>query len=412
MMNLPLLQHTAGRLNGWLLALMAFALPLSTSALSVLAIVIVALWLIEGRFREKGRQIFTSPVAVALIAYFLLLVIGLLWTEDLGNGLDVLKKQWKIMLLPVFLTAMHCSLRRVYMGFFLAGMTVAMAMTYLAWFGLLQYADITPYHLTKGTSHVIYNPLLAMALYLLCHELIWGRVRGWLRWPLTALAGLMLFNMFITEGRSGQLVFFVLAGLLLMQYFRQQIFRTSLLVALFLPLVFTVVYLFSPVFHSRVDKACLEFTGRCSNTSSVGLRLLFWENSWEIIKQHPGKGVGTGDFLKSYAEVNARRSPKMVATDNPHNQYVLVACQLGALGLLGLGGMFVTQIVQAVVTRDEWGRVRLAFPLFFLTIMLTESYLQITATAFLFSLFSAVIYGCRSGEGSQDESTTAAVQAV
>ena len=407
-MNYQIIQQHAGRLNAWLLAIMALVLPLSTSALSIVALLILAVWLVEGGYRQKLRVIIANPVAMAVLVYLALYVIGLLWTEDLASGLDVLSKYWKLMLLPVFLTAVRRDLRRVYAGFFLAGMTIAMTMTYLAWFGLLHYADVTTSHLTHGTFHVIYNPMLAFAIYLLLHEVVWGKVKGALRWPLVGLACLMILNMFITEGRSGQIVFFVLLGLLFLQIFRKRLLGAVLIITFLLPAIFTVGYQFSPVFHERVDRAYCEIIQFKSNpNTSVGLRLLFWQNSWKIIKKNPWLGVGTGDFQSAYAEVNARQSPQKVATDNPHNQYVLVLCQLGLLGLTALCGIFVTQICQVfgrpnvVEARAEvsaspllpgWERLRLAFPLFFLTIMFTESYLIISETGFLFSLFSAVLY--------------------
>ena len=51
-----------------------------------------------------------------------------------------------------------------------------------------------------------------------------------------------------------------------------------------------------------------------------------------------------------------------------------------------------TQFYLALKSKDECGRLRLAFPLFFLVIMLTESYLLIHETGILFSLFAAVLY--------------------
>lgn len=399
-MNYQTLQQHAGRLNGWLVALMALALPLSTSALSILAILILVVWFVEGGYRQKLRTIIANPVAVAVLLYLALFGIGLLWTSELASGLDVLKKYWKIMLLPVFLTALRWELRRVYVGFFLAGMTIAMTMTYLAWFGLLHYSDVTTTHLTRGTFHVIYNPLLAFAIYLLLHELVWGQVRAIVRWPLVGLACLMIFNMFITEGRAGQMVFFVLLGLFCLQNFRKNILQGVLILVFCLPAIFAVGYQFSPIFHERVERAYSEIVHCKSNpNTSVGLRLLFWQNSWEIIKKDPWLGVGTGDFQSAYVEINKQQSPRMEATDNPHNQYIFVLCQLGLLGLLGLLGIFGTQIRQAMLQRDGWERVRLAFPLFFLTIMLTESYLIISGTGFLFSLFSAVLYARKVSPG-------------
>ena len=207
-----------GEVNSLLPALLAFALPLSTSAVSVLAILILLLWLIEGRFAEKGVEIFSHPVAVAVLAFLALLCLGLLWTDNPAAGIEVLKDQWKLALLPVFLTAAAYRHRSLYLYAFLGGMTLAMSITFLARFDLVHYADVSPTHLTPKTFHVIYNPLLAFATYLVFHEAIWGRAGQRLpvvRAALFGLAGLMTVNMFMTEGRTGQAVFLVLMGLLL-----------------------------------------------------------------------------------------------------------------------------------------------------------------------------------------------------
>jgi O-antigen ligase len=235
--------------------------------------------------------------------------------------------------------------------------------------------------------------MLAFAIYLLLHQLVWGGIKGLQRWVMLALAGLMIVNIFITKGRVGQLVFFMLMALLLFQYFRRNMLKAALLVLVLLPLVFTAAYRFSPVFQDRMDAIQQNLlTFEKNPDTPVGLRLLFWKNSWEIIKTSPWFGVGTGDFNSAYSQINQQASPDIPSTDNPHNQYILVGVQLGLFGLVSLLGLFFTQIYQAVRITDGWERIRLAFPLFFLTIMLTDSYLNTYGSAFLFSLFSAVFF--------------------
>ncbi|HDO30188.1 MAG TPA: hypothetical protein ENG79_03900, partial [Desulfobacteraceae bacterium] len=142
-----------GQINSWLLALLAFSLPLSTSAISVLSLLVLACWFVEGRYRDKLREVIANPVCMAVLFYLALYVVGLLWSENKAAGLAMIGRQWKLLLLPVFMTAGRRQDRRLYAGSFLAGMTVAMLITYLVWFGLLHYADVSPEHLTKGTFH-------------------------------------------------------------------------------------------------------------------------------------------------------------------------------------------------------------------------------------------------------------------
>jgi O-antigen ligase len=392
------IQRTAGRANYLLLPLLAFSLTVSTSALSVLAILVFLCWVIEGGYREKATEIFRSEVAVAVLIYLGLHVVGLLWTADMDSGLDMLGKQWKLALMPVFLTTVQPARRRRCIFFFLAGLVAVMVTTYLAWFDIFHYGGVTPDHPTRRVFHVVYNPLLALGFYFVMHEVLWGRITRGLRAGLVVVALAMALNMFITEGRAGQVAFFVMLALLMLQYYRKNIWKGLIIAGVVLPVIFLAGYTLSPTFQKRVNMVREEVSSFTENpNTSIGLRLQFWKNSWEIIKNNPLVGVGTGDFKMEYARVNWALSPAMVATDNPHNQYVLVLSQFGLMGLAALLAVFWVQIRQAMAVEDEFQRVRFAFPLFFLVIMLSESYLIVYETGFAFSFFSAVLYTLEAG---------------
>jgi O-antigen ligase len=387
------IQHDAELSLGWFAALLAFSIPVSTSAVSVMAVLILTSWLIGGDYSRKLKKMMVHPVSLAVLVYLGLFILGLLWSQDTMAGLAMVEKQWKLLLLPVLISSIVYEHRRRYVVFFLAGLMVAMLMTYLAWFDILHYGGVTPEHPSKRLFHVVYNPLLAFGFYLVCHEILWGRTRGIIRAGLVLFSALMAFDMFITEGRTGQITFFMLSGLLVFQFFSKSILKAFFCVLLLLPLVFIAGYQLSPTFHKRVNTAGQEIVQFKENpNTSVGLRLLFWKNSWQIIKSAPIFGVGTGDFQTSYAVVNAQHSPEMVVTDNPHNQYVFILCHFGILGLICLLAIFFALFREALCVRDDWQRIRFAFPLFFLTIMLAESYLLVYETGFLFALFGAVLY--------------------
>lgn len=392
-MNKRQFQHQCGRINDWLLIILAFFLPLSTTVASVAALLFLACWLIEGDFRRKYKEISTNAMSRAVLVYIALLLVGLLWNSYLDASASGIQKQWKMLLMPLFLTAIRPEQRWQVLWAFIAGMGVMMLSTYLAWLGLLQYADVSQERLTKKSFHVVYNPMLAFTIYLLLYQLIWGRLRLWLRLTVLLLAALMFINMFMTDGRTGQLVLFVLMGVLLFQYFQTSLWKALLALVLAPPLIFWASYHLSPTFKDRVDLAREEVQIYKHNPrTSVGQRLFFWEHSWQIFKESPLLGVGTGAFEPAYAKRNGKYSPHMPVTDNPHNQYILASVQLGLLGLGTLLALFATQLWQAWKSTDDWGKLRLAFPVFFLMVMFTESYLLIHETGILFSLLSAILY--------------------
>ena len=82
----------AGRLGGVLLPVLACSLSLSTSLISIAALLILICWLIEGRFAEKCREIMANPVCLAVLAYMLLVVVGLLWKPPTPSPAPVKSK--------------------------------------------------------------------------------------------------------------------------------------------------------------------------------------------------------------------------------------------------------------------------------------------------------------------------------
>ncbi len=377
----------------WLAAFLAFAIPLSTSITSVAAILVLVAWIAAGNYLVKLAEIIKNPVSLLLLLYLSLFIVGMLWTDDLAAGLGMINDQWKFLVLFAILCSVTGKMRQLVVYAFIAGVTVSMLLTYLAWFDIFQYGGSSPGRPARGGNVIYYNVLLAFAFYLVCNGLFKKKLKMVYKSAWISLTLLMAVNMFIVGGRAGQLVFFVLCGLLILQVFRKNILKAVLVILICLPLVFFGAYKLSPLFAERVNAVQSDIAQFHDNpNTSVGLRLIFWKNSWEMIKENPWLGVGTGDFNNEYEKINKIFSPAVPLTDNPHNQYVFALSKFGILGLLALLSLFGVQLYEAVRIKDEWQRVRLAFPVFFLTIMLTESYLFVYETGFLFALFSAVLF--------------------
>ena len=64
-------------------------------------------------------------------------------------------------------------------------------------------------------------------------------------------------------------------------------------------------------------------------------------NTLEIIGDNPVLGVGTGGFGKAYADRVGGTGAG--ATQNPHNEILLMVAQFGVAGFVLLAGLFATQ---------------------------------------------------------------------
>ncbi len=375
-----------------LLVLFAFALPLSTSAASILAILLLLAWLLSGNLKEKFREILHNPVAIAVLLYILLHVIGLLWSEDLTWGLKILKKQWKLLLFPIFLTLVKKEHTKYYLAAFVTAIFLKACKAYLVWLGFITL-PVGSVFTTVGTSHVIYNPMLALACYIILQNLLFGKSSPIVQWSQTFLFLFLSCNMFITVGRTGQAAFFVLLAVALIQFFYTRSKKMLLAGLILLPLLLPATYQISPTFKERVDTAVTEIQNFSSDKiTSMGCRVWYCKNTLVLVQNNWLAGTGTGDFPGEYAKINKIYSPAMPYTDNPHNQYLLTLSQFGIIGLISLATIFLSQLVLAFRKKNHLRPLRQAFPIFFLVIMLGESYLQVYGTGFLFSLFSAFLY--------------------
>ena len=196
-------------------------------------------------------------------------------------------------------------------------------------------------------SHVSYNPFLAFAIYIVVNELISGeKISQYKRAIYTFFILTMTFNMFITGGRAGQIMFFVAIILLAFQYFKKSQIKAIYTSVGLIALISITSYNFSPVFHERIQMASHEIVNYDANSdldTSIGLRINFLLNSWEIFNSSPLIGVGTGDFPDEYKVINAVNTPNATETSQPHNMYMLILTQLGLIGLISFLWMFYLQ---------------------------------------------------------------------
>tara|TARA_B110000008_G_scaffold226678_1_gene228214 strand:- start:602 stop:1246 length:645 start_codon:yes stop_codon:yes gene_type:complete len=208
--------------------------------------------------------------------------------------------------------------------------------------------------------------------------------------------------MFITGGRAGQVAFFAMLCILIFQLLDKQRVKAFIAILILLPTIFFTAYQLSPLFSERVDLAISEvsefsetkgYDQAIHSHTSVGARLVFAMNSWQIIKKNMLIGVGTGDFPNEYKKINQINTPKMPNATNPHNMYTLVWTQLGLLGLLSMLSIFYFQLKYSFNSPSRFIRdTGLTLPLVFLVLMLSDSYLLGHYTTLMFVFFSSFLY--------------------
>lgn len=388
----------------YLLIALAFLIPLTVSLANTVIVMIVLLWLCSGDYKSKYNEIISSKLMISSIVFYIAHIIGMFWTEDLEWGFQILHKMWYfLLLLPVLYTIVNKEYTKYYIYAFLAAIALTEILSYLVWFEVIgEFRKAYFNNPTPFMSHVSYNPFLAFAIYLVAYEIfIKKELSKSMLWVYSFFSVIMVFNMFITQGRAGQIAFFALMAILILQYFKGKRIKALIVALIFIPTIFITAYQTSSNFEQRANLAIDEIVnydvktvgGNQQANSSAGVRILFAVNSWKIIKENALLGVGTGDFPNEYKKISLKNSPDAPYANNPHNMYILVLVQLGIVGLLSMLSILYYQIKLSFAQSNMFFRdVGFALPLLFLIIMLSDSYLLGHFTSLLFVFFSSFLY--------------------
>ncbi|AKH20856.1 O-antigen ligase family protein [Sedimenticola thiotaurini] len=378
-----------------LLGILGFSLSFSPALVSISLGLMLLLFLLERRYRARLARVATQPLTYLTLALVVLHIVGFLWTSDTGMAEQTLSRGWKYMLIPFFMMYIRRENVPFLLTVFLSGMVLSELTSYLIWLGIIapfgKATDIIP---SPFMSYPYYTIYAALAAGLLVSFLLFDRAES--RWRIFAAGGFLitiLINLSITGGRGGQVGFFVLLFVLLMMYFGRRWINGVITFVLASTILFYSAYQFIPVFQTRADAAIEEVTHFETGIqkSSVGIRIALNINYFNAFLQAPWLGHGTGSYLDVYSEVNEQSAYQTHITQ-PHNMYLVILVQFGLLGGIIFLAMFGSMLWQGWYSADTLRAFRVAFPLFWLTIMWVNWYLYSHHTFYVFLFLTSVLY--------------------
>lgn len=325
------------------------SIPISSGLDNTLFAVIILSWLIAGEWRERLPGVRSNPVVVIGCAWFAVHLLAAFYS--IGAMADVataLRKASTFLLLPIAVVTLQDANDRERAWFaFLAAIALTVVLSTMRWTGAIpdEFPGLRPAGYSPSVVfkfQLTQNLLVAFGAFAFAvhaHRATSTR----LRWLLAACAAACAINVdFIGDGRTGQLVLFVL-----IVYFGA--WRAGLrgaIAGLAAASVFSAVAYVTPGSSLQrrsavaMDEAEQWQTSGRSRGSSAGERLEFYENTLPIIRRHPIVGVGTGGFAAAYEK--QVRGSEIPPTRNPHSEYLLKAVEFGIPGLCLLLALFWT----------------------------------------------------------------------
>jgi len=341
-----------GQAGRWSAVALGFSIPISVALDNVLLAVVLLCYVAGGRYREKLAAIAANPVFLAALALFGVLALAASYgPAPATDAARYLLKYVDLLCIPA-IAAFFTDSRTRMLGLqaFGAAIAVTLVLSFALSVELLPQVSLLardpPYpvvfkHSLTHALFVVFGILLFSLLALYSDSR--GARIAWL-----ALAALGAANvLFLVPGRTAYVVFM---ALLLYAGFAWLRWRGLLATIAVATLVTAITFNLSERFQERVRLAAHEYSSSdplvaAKETNSVGLRLEFYRNSLEIVRDHPVFGVGTGGFPNAYAD--QVKGTGMLPTQNPHNEYLLIAVQTGPAGLVLLLCLFVLQLLRA-----------------------------------------------------------------
>ncbi len=342
----PRARERVARIADGLVAAVAVSLPWSTSATSIL----IVLWLIAlvpTLDAASVRREVMSPAGGLPLLLWALGVAGMLWADvSFKERLGGLSGFHKLLLIPLLLAQFRRSGRAQWAFFgFLASSVLLLLVSWvlfltpgLTWRGARGWAGVP---VKEYISQSSVFAICAFGLIAWAAEL-W-RERARLALGVALLAAAFIAN--IVYVATARTTLIVMAVLLLLGL-RQLRWRGALGAALVGGVLAGGAWTSSSYLRERVSIAIeqAEGHGMVDVNTPVGLRLEYWRKSLGFIAEAPVVGHGTGTIPMLFRrDATAETIPNLL-TDNPHNQVLTVAIQLGLIGALVLVAMWLAHL--------------------------------------------------------------------
>jgi O-antigen ligase len=384
-------------INSLLLVAFAFIIPMWIAPAYILSGLIMLLLLVQGDFKNDYYKIRENKLVWALIAYFLLHVVGLLWTSNTADGLNKVARASLFLLVPVFMLSLKKEHVKLAIWSFLASMMLSCLLSFIIYF------QVDPVHFKFNSqgdpiifiSRVYYSLYLVMAIaFSLYYFLFYPSAGKGLKIVSFIVTISLVFDLFICNGRAGQVILFFLLVIVVFQYFGKRWLRAFVAIIIAIPLLFLIAFKTVKPFQDRVQLGIEDIVQYQTNqATSLGQRFVYAKNSFEIFYEHPLLGVGTGDFEDELLKKHQKNNAKIRFDVDPHNMFLLEMGQFGVLGLISLLSILYAQISIALRSNIPMQKyLGLSLPIMFGAVMMSDIYLQLHFTAMLFILVSAIVY--------------------
>lgn len=366
------------------------AAPISTAVTTIATVALLIFWLASGQALQTLQKSWQQPFGKMLLLFVAWLIIGMFYADNDWSSKLATLSSWKKLLFTYLLLGIFQQKiwQKRFIDYYVVAMTISAIIAVVLWStGWIVRPSNGGEAGIFMTNHATQS-MAFVAAFLSCIFLLREAQDNRHKYYLIAAICLFLFNIFfISTARSGYLALpiataFAVASIYGFRKLPQTLGAISIAI-----IVFAMT---SNTLQDRIKLALDEKSNyqTSSNETSIGIRVVFYKNTLELIKQHPWFGYGTSSFKPTYSALAASKSNdwRGGSTSDPHNQYLFVWLENGLFGLLLFFAYIYVGIRQGL-NNKPYGAIAASFLVAIAASSLFNSHFKTFAEGYLLALF-------------------------
>lgn len=384
--------------GNWCAVVACAAIPTSLALANISMALVALCWLLSAGRAQRWQILRHQPVAWLCVALFSWILVGGIYSTGTPAEIGLhLKKYTKLLIAAALMgTLVDEQWRKRCVNGFCFGMAIVL----LTKFGEI-YWDL-PWAVTHNqgwnTLHTAFGDYITEGIMLsfMLGIALWRAFdsanSSHVRWCFAVVSLLCVYSlMFMTIGRTGYVLMFLVILLILLLRWRGRVLSFSLLgfVA-----AFTLTLFASQNIQERIKEGYREASAALQSErkfNSLGGRVENYRQSLQLIGESPIWGWGTGSFHGQACRVASTPEMCQRASWHPHNQYFLFGIQGGLIAIALFLAVMVVAARQIWRAPPEQRAIGLVFLLIFAVDSLFNSALFSARESHLFTVMLAVV---------------------
>lgn len=347
------LQENNSYIANHIIVIIAFFLPTIESARTSSMFILITLLFFKKDLFEKLKEVLSNRVIQAFILFWLINLLLVPFSTDVARSYTYMNDIKFFVVYPIVLL-LHLDksfIPRIISAFIL-GMFISELLSYSLIFHLIEHVPLGTHHASASDPspflyHMGYGVILALTASILLYKSIFTS-HIWHRVAYVLFFITVSINVFVNAGRTGYVIYAIAIMSMLLQIYRRHFFKILTVGLIFLAIVYSLAFHFSPLFQKRMGLAIQSTKNIVLNgnlNSNLGARVAMGEMAIEAIKDKPligyGPAIAAEPVSAKAREVNYKiKFVHHIPFYHIDNQYLETLVTIGFVGLLFLINIF------------------------------------------------------------------------